>query len=493
VSGPPDNIAAWLLAEGAPDAIALELGTERVTYAALRDRVRAVAGFVHTRHATATQRPIVPILGETSIELVVAYLGVLHAGAVPAPIASPSAEVLRGILEETGARLTLVAGPPPRGIELGDAIVACHHAAGAPLPPVGVPPDELASLMYTSGSTGRPRGVMVSTRNLWSNTRAILEAVPLTTADRVLVTLPLYYCYGASVIHTHLRAGATVVLTTATFPAELLAALSDTAATGLPAVPSIIQMLLARGALAGTVLPSLRYVMVSGGKLAGTTVRELRAALPAAHVYIRYGVTELTAAASFLPPARLDDKLGSIGRGVPGTPLRVERTDGTEVVPGSGQVGEILGRGDHVTLGYFADPDETARVFRGGAFHTGDVATVDAEGYITIVGREKEFVKTGGHRVAPQEVEEVLMQLAGVHAAAVCGVSHPMRGEALVAAIVPRDGAALTEAELRRHCAALLPAHKVPAQFRIVAALPKRPNGKLDRRALATAMSDRAT
>lgn len=492
MSGPPDNIAAWLLAVGARDAIAVELGAERITYAALRERVREVAGFVHARHAPSPARPIVPILGETSIELVVAYLGVLYAGGVPAPLASPSAEVLRGVIEETGARMTLVAGPPPRGIVLDDTIVACARARGAPLPAVAVAPDELAALMYTSGSTGRPRGVMVSTRNLWSNARAILEAVPLTTDDRVLVTLPLYYCYGASVIHTHLRAGATVVLTAATYPAELLAALADTAATGLPAVPSMIQMLLARGALASTALPSLRYVMVSGGRLAETTVRELRAALPAARVYIRYGVTELTAAASFLPPDRLDDKLGAIGSGVPGTPLHVEREDGSEVVPGSGQVGEIVGRGDHVTLGYFADPDETARVFRDGAFHTGDVATVDTEGFITIVGREKEFVKTGGHRVAPQEVEEILMQHAGVHSAAVCGVVHPMRGEALVAAVIPRDGVTLTEAELRKHCVAFLPAHKVPAQLRIVASLPKTPNGKLDRRALAAAMSDHA-
>jgi acyl-CoA synthetase (AMP-forming)/AMP-acid ligase II len=489
VSAPPRNFAAWLLEAGDADQPALIHGSNIVTYAALRERVRSIAGFVQAQHG-GPERAIVPLVGETSIDLVSAYLGVLYAGAIPAPLGPVSEDVLRSVVVETKARMTLVAGEQPAR-SASDGVIACADAVGAPAQAVPVGPDDVAALMYTSGSTGRSRGVIVSSRNLWSNTRAIMEAVPLTARDRALVTLPLYYCYGASVVHTHLRAGATVVIATDTYAVELIAALSDTRASALPAVPSLIQMLVARGALANASLPDLRWIMVSGGRLAERTVRELRAALPGVRIYIRYGVTELTAAASILSHDRLHDKLGSIGSGIPGTPLRVERPDGSEVAPGSGEVGEIVGRGDHVTLGYFDDAEETARAFRAGAFHTGDLATVDADGFVTVVGREKEFIKTGGHRVAPQEIDGVLMRHPAVQSAAACGISHPLRGEALVAAVVVRDGATVTPAQLRRHCAEHLPPYKVPTRFHVLAELPRTRNGKHDRRALAAMLESK--
>jgi long-chain acyl-CoA synthetase len=465
---PPTNFTAWLLEERAPERVALREGDRALTYAELEARVRHVAGYVAS-HAAA--RSIVPVVGESSIDQVVAYLGVIYAGAVPAPIADSDA--VRGIVAETRAQLVLKARREPGDLA---CVVEFETAAGASIDAVAVPADELCTLMYTSGSTGRPRGVMVSTRNLWANARAILEVTQLRADDHALLCMPLYYCYGASVLHTHLRAGATISLTAGALPEELLAQLVASGATGLPAVPSMIEMLLSRSSIASTPLPHLRYVMTSGGRIPERTVHKLRTLLPAIRVYLRYGITEVTAAASFLPLEHVDERPGSIGRGLPGIPLCVED-------------GEIVVRGDSVTLGYFGAPEETASAFRDGAFHTGDLATVDADGLVSIVGRTKEFVKTGGHRVAPQEIEAVLLQLTGIESVAVCGVAHPMRGEALVAAVVLAAGVATDEGVLRRHCAAHLPPYKVPARFRIVAALPRTANGKIDRRALAAELT----
>jgi acyl-CoA synthetase (AMP-forming)/AMP-acid ligase II len=348
----------------------------------------------------------------------------------------------------------------------------------------------MSLLLYTSGSTGAARGVMLSARNLRANAGAILGFLPLTPGDRALVTLPLYYCYGASVIHTHLRAGASVALSRAAFPEELCDELERSGATGLPAVPSLIKLLVDRSSIATRALPRLRYAMVSGGHLLDADVRKLRAALPDLALYIRYGVTELTAAASYLPPERLGDRLGSIGRGLPGAPLRVERDDGREVTPGADEVGEIVGAGPHVALGYYRTTDAA---FHDGKFYTGDLARIDADGFIVVVGRAKEFVKTGGHRVSPVEVEGVLAELPGVLEVAVCGVPHPVRGEALVAGVVARPGHAPSAAELRAHCAARLPTFKVPVAFVLLPELPKTANGKISRRQLADALARGAT
>ena len=154
------------------------------------------------------------------------------------------------------------------------------------------------------------------------------------------------------------------------------------------------------------------------------------------------------------------------------------------MTPGSGQVGEIVGRGPHVTLGYHGATATTQQAFRDGGYRTGDLATVDADGFVTIVGRANEMIKTGGHRAAPAEIEHVLAQAAGVAEAAVCGIPHDVRGEAVIGVVIASTGATLTEPALRAHCAARLPPHLVPVRFRIVAELPRTANGKLDRAAL---------
>jgi acyl-CoA synthetase (AMP-forming)/AMP-acid ligase II len=338
--------------------------------------------------------------------------------------------------------------------------------------------------MYTSGSTGLPRGVMVSHLNLRANTESILEYLRLRPDDRALLVLPLGYCYGASVLHTHLRVGGSVVIDRFSFPELALDRLGGAGCTGLPGVPGTFQILLRRSTFRQRGFPALRYVTVAGGRLPDTLLSELRQSAPQAAVFVMYGQTEATARLSYLPPERLDDKLGSIGCGLPGAPLRVERPDGGEVAAGSGEVGEIVARGDHVTLGYYRNPEETAHYFRDGALHTGDLATVDADGFIYVVDRAREFLKSMGYRVAPREIEEVLARLPDVVESAAFGAPDALRGEAIVVAVVVRPGAGLDEKAVLKHCAAHLAPYKRPQAVTFLDALPKNEAGKILRREL---------
>ena len=326
---PPSNIAAWLLETGVPGDPAIVDGSSVVSYAELRRRVLLAAGVVRA-HASATgERAVVLIVGENTSDQVVAYLGTLYAGAIAAPVAARPSH-LRAIVDDTGATFAFANSSALAAVR--DVLpTACSTDASstasevAPLAaPEAVPADAPALLFHTSGSTGRPQAVAVSTRNLCWSTEAILASVPIDRADRGALVLPTYYCYGASVLHTHLRRGARLVLADAADPVRLVAELGAAGVTGLAGVPTVFSALLSRRALIGHPLASLRYIMVSGGALGERRISELETALPGVALYVRYGVTELTAAASILPPEHLRDKPGSIGRGLLGAPLRVE-------------------------------------------------------------------------------------------------------------------------------------------------------------------------
>jgi len=470
------------------DANAIWSSGRWYTYRDLAARSGAVAALVLAEaRPRAIARPIIPLLADNSFLLAAAYLGVVRAGAIPALVPLLSTDALAAIVAEIDSDLALAdpdkldrlraAGARralPLDLTLADADATAAAGDG----------DELALLLYTSGSTGRPCGVMLSRNNLAFNTHAILSAAPVASDERSIVTLPLHYCYGLSVLHTHVARGAAVVFPPRADLGALLAVIDEVDPTGLPTVPHLVHTWLHHGdAAARRRLAQLRYVMVSGGKLSDDDVRVLIDEAPRMRIYIRYGITETTAAASILAPDRLADRIGSIGTGLPGAPLLVRGDDGRPVAPGSDDVGEIVVRGPHVALGYLHGGPGG---FSGGAYCSGDRARVDADGFVYVVGRTQSFVKTAGHRVAVEEVEEVLARYPDVAAAAVCGIPHPTRGDALVALVVAQHGHTISAIDLRAHCAASLPAFKVPVEFRAVDALPRTASGKLDRREIAS-------
>ena len=202
-------------------------------------------------------------------------------------------------------------------------------------------------------------------------------------------------------------------------------------------VPSHYQILLRKSKMAKMSFPSLRYVQQAGGQLPRSFIHELREALPGKQIFIMYGQTEATARLSYLPPELLDSKPGSVGKGIPGIKLAVLDESGRPVKPG--ETGEIVAEGGNIAAGYWRDPEESAHSFRDGKLYTGDLATVDEDGFIFIVDRAKDFLKCGGKRVSSRYLENVLLGFPDLLEAAVVGVADEVLGEAAVAYVVWRD------------------------------------------------------
>lgn len=499
------NVAEFLL-EGKPDdRIALRLLGEDKTYGQLRSVVAAFAYYLGEIGCRKGDRVI--LAAENSFFWVSAYLGALRAGLVCVPLPpTVTAEDLEHVLSVTEARVAVVqAGFAVKHVSLlRDTPLITDHAvtnrkierlpallseatfaeieSRAPCvrtPARKVERDDLAALMFTSGSTGRPRGVMVSHRNIIANTESIIEYLGLTEADRILTVLPFHYCFGTSLLHTHLRIGASLVVDSRfMYPESILQRMSDTQCTGFAGVPSHFQILLRNSGLQRKTFPHLRYVQQAGGHLAPTFIRELREALPGKQIFIMYGQTEATARLSYLPPEHLEDKVGSIGKEIPGVKLRVVDESGQDVR--EDQVGEIIAEGENVALGYWGAPADTAVTFRDGRLHTGDMATVDKDGYIYIVYRAKDFLKIGGKRISCCQIEDQLLECEEVLEAAVVGTPDEVLGEAVKAFVVPRmpNYNELRET-LRCFCKKHMAPQLVPRDIVVMKALPKNSVGKV--------------
>ncbi|HWS15067.1 MAG TPA: class I adenylate-forming enzyme family protein, partial [Candidatus Methylomirabilis sp.] len=340
-------------------------------------------------------------------------------------------------------------------------------------------------LLYTSGTTGPPKGVMLSRENLVANTDSILEYLRLERSDRTLAILPFYYSYGNSILLTHVFAGATLVIENGfAYTNKALSVMRDQRVTGFSGVPSHYAMLIGRSRFLESDWPHLRYMTCAGGPLPVAHIQRIRKALPKIRLHVMYGQTEGAARLSSLDPELVESKIGSIGRGIPGVELRVVGNDGRDVEPGD--VGEIVARGKNLMIGYLGDPGGTAEVLRDGWLHTGDLATVDDEGFIFIRGREKEFIKSGGYRIGPQQIEDVLLQHPSVQECGVVGVPDELLGEQVFAFAVfrPEAGPGVAEKDLLDFLRERLPAYMVPARIVPVGLLPKTETGKVKRQQL---------
>jgi acyl-CoA synthetase (AMP-forming)/AMP-acid ligase II len=342
-----------------------------------------------------------------------------------------------------------------------------------------------ALVLFTSGSTGEPRGVVLSHGNILANTSGILATLPIRPTDRMMAILPFYYSFGASVLFTHVRAGACLVLNNQfMFADRVLEEMIREECTSFAGVPSTYQVLLRRSSLPKMSFPSLRYVQQAGGRLAPPFVRELGERLPGVELWLMYGQTEATARLTCLDPSRLTDKAHTIGKPIRGVSLAVERPDGTAASPG--EIGEIVARGASIALGYLDEPDATAETFRRSpsdgrvALHTGDLGKVDEEGFFVVVDRAKDFLKCAGYRVAMKEIEDVLLAFEGVIEAAVVGIADELQGEAVQAFVVHREGEA-ARAGLDVYCKRALLPHVQPRVIVFLEALPKTSSGKLAR------------
>jgi long-chain acyl-CoA synthetase len=342
---------------------------------------------------------------------------------------------------------------------------------------------DTAAIVYTSGSTGKPKGVTLSHLNVVSNTRSIAEYLELTPDDRVFVVLPFYYIYGKSLLTTHFSVGGSVVIDNRfAYLGTILDTMRRTEVTGFAGVPSTFLMLLNKSDIRHRKFPSLRYVTQAGGALAPTIQKQVAEAFAPARLYVMYGATEAAPRLTYLDPAALPRKWGSIGKAIPNVDVFIADDHGRPLP--AGEVGEIVARGSNIMIGYWNDPAGTAEVLKGGLYFTGDLGRADEEGYLYAVGRAKEILKPGGFRVSALEVENAALENAGIHEVAAIGVEDPILGEAIALFVVPREGADLTEDMVRKHLREKLPLFKQPKFIEFRSQLPKNGAGKITKTVL---------
>lgn len=343
--------------------------------------------------------------------------------------------------------------------------------------------DQLLRLMYTSGTESRPKAVMHSSRSLIWQYVSTIVAGAMSGDDVEIHSLPLYHCAQLdNFLATDIYLGATSIILSRPDPELVLRTIERHGVTNYFAPPTVWISLLRCPIFDDVDLSSLRKGYYGASAMPTEILGEIRERLPHLKLWNFYGQTELAPLASALGPDEQDAHAGSAGRPV----INVETTilDDTDTPVPVGTVGEIAHRSPHLMLGYLDDAAKTAEAFAGGWFHSGDLGYYDDHGLLHVVDRKKDMIKSGGENVASREVEEVLYGHPGVREVAVFGLAHPVWVEAVVAAVVVRDGMTPTEDDILSHCREHLAGFKTPKNIFFVDDLPKNPSGKLLKRTL---------
>jgi fatty-acyl-CoA synthase len=307
----------------------------------------------------------------------------------------------------------------------------------------------------------------------------------MSSEDVMRHALPLYHCAQLDVfLGPAIYVGASNIIISQPRPEVILPLIAEHAITSFFAPPSVWIALLRSPLFDATDLSSLQKGYYGASIMPVEVLRELQRRLPQVRLWNLYGQTEIAPLATVLKPEDQLRKAGSAGKPVLNVETRVVDEAFRDVAPG--EIGEIVHRSPQLLQGYFNDPEKTEQAFAGGWFHSGDLATVDGEGYITVVDRKKDMIKSGGENVSSREVEETIFQLAEISEVAVVGLPDPHWIEAVTAIVVVKAGEAADEATIVRHCRDKLAHFKVPKRVIFTESLPKNPSGKLLKRELRT-------
>jgi len=480
-----------LTLQGKSDAPALTTREGALDYAGLEAAVGALAAALKGRGLAQGDR-IASWLPKNRLTSLLP-LACARAGLVHVPV-NPLLKRMQvaHILADSGASLLLTGKARLATLEPGDAqcpiLVEEESAAlldhGDHLPPSLHDPEDLAALLYTSGSTGRPKGVMLSHANMWLGAIGVAHYLRLTPEDRVLAVLPLSFDYGQNQLLSTWAAGASVLPLDYLTARDVIRAVERHKISTLAGVPPLWVQLI-EAVWPGEAALSLRRLTNSGGKLAPSLVRRMRELFPAADIYSMYGLTEAFRS-TYLEPALLDDHPDSMGGAVPFAEILVIGADGQE----AGE-GELVHAGPLVAKGYWQDPERTAERFKpapagsaygGMAVWSGDRVRRDEAGLLYFVGREDGMIKTSGNRVSPTEIEEAALASGLVAEAVALGFPDPRLGEGI--ALIVRPDRRGEEEALRNFLKRCLPNFMQPGPIIWRDALPRSPNGKLDRVAL---------
>ncbi|AZG47880.1 acyl-CoA synthetase [Gordonia insulae] len=360
------------------------------------------------------------------------------------------------------------------------------------VPQVPVDDDDPLRLMYTSGTESRPKGVLLSSKSLVNQYVSCIIDGGMTGDDVEVHALPLFHCAQLDCfLSVDVYLGATSIILPGPDPAAILETIESHRVTKLFCPPTVWISLLRHPDFDRRDLSSLRKGYYGASAMPVEVLREMSERLPAVSLWNFYGQTEMSPLATILRPHEQLERAGSAGRAALNVETRVV-DDEDDPVP-TGTVGEIVHRSPHACLGYYNDEENTAAAFRNGWFHSGDLGIIDADGYLSVVDRKKDMIKTGGENVASREVEEAIYLLDGVAEVAVFGVPHPKWIEAVTAVVIPKDGVTITAAQVDEHLAGVLAAYKRPKYVVFAEALPKNPSGKILKKDLRVRHADIAT
>jgi acyl-CoA ligase (AMP-forming) (exosortase A-associated) len=353
---------------------------------------------------------------------------------------------------------------------------------------------DLAALLYTSGSTGKPKGVMLSHAQIMAGSSIVSAYLEITAADRILSVLPLSFDAGLNQLMTAFQQQGTLVLRTFALAREIVESLRQERITGLAGVPTLWSLLVQpSSSLQKCQLSHLRYITNTGGAMPQNVLSTLRQVLPTTKIFLMYGLTEAFRS-TYLPPEELDRRPTSIGKAIPNTEILVINDQSQLCQPG--EIGELVHRGPTVAMGYWGQPELTARVLRPHPIvlpelgadekvcYSGDLVKMDAEGFLYFVGRRDTMIKSSGFRISPTEVEEVLFRSGLIREAAVIGISDQLLGQSIKAFVVPKEGTNLDPEALLAFCSEKTPRYMVPKVVEELDELPKTPSGKVDYPAL---------
>ena len=523
----PELIA--VTARRTPHAMALTCGAASLSYAELQSDVTRFASGLMRLGLGRSER--VAIYLEKRFETVIASFGAPAAGAVFVPI-NPllKPEQVAFILRDCNVRVLLTS--PERLALLQASLATCpdlQHVVltsatiedtaparaawsvtawpelldGPVLAGHRVIDTDMTAILYTSGSTGKPKGVVLSHRNMVAGAKSVASYLENTAQDTLLAALPLSFDAGFSQLSTAFHVGARVVLLNYLLPRDVLKTLAREGVTGLTAVPPLY-IQLAQLDWPDVINEKLRYFANTGGRMPRETLNLLRQRVPQAKPFLMYGLTEAFRS-TYLPPEEVDRRPDSIGKAIPNAEILVLREDGSPC--DANEPGELVHRGALVGMGYWNDALKTAERYKllapdapgrqpglplpEFAVFSGDTVRRDAEGYLYFIGRRDEMMKTSGYRVSPTEVEEILYATQLVGECVAFGVAHPVLGCAIqIIATKAYSTGARAQNDINfllNECRIRMPAYMVPAGIELVRGpLPRNPNGKIDRKLLAS-------
>ncbi len=486
-----------------PNKAAMICEGEELTYAELDALVRRVSANMREQWGIGPGDRVAMLMPNCA-ETVVAYLSVIRTGATALPVnIRLKPPEIQFILNDAGAcalvvhhktwaaatevlpKLSCVKHVLSVGFDDPSAIPIGRFVS-TPAPEFDAPrmqAEDVAAIIYTSGTTGLPKGAMLMHKNLIFNARSTVRAFGFAHHERHLVVVPLFHVTGLNtILITSLMIGSTIVVSDKTGPRDIIAAIERYRTNTFFGVPTTYVLFLAAQGVAAADLSSARLFVYSGAPMPPETILRLRDLFPTVDLVNLYGLTETTSVTTVLPAEDALRRIESVGKAVPHLQLKVLDPNEKEVRPG--EIGELCVKGDSVFKGYYNRPEATAAAFVGGWFRTGDNALIDAEGYVFLKGRKKELIIVAGENVYPVEVENAICSLPEVLEAAAIGVAHPVMGQVVKAVVVLEKGAALTEADIKRHCTERLATFKVPQSVEFMDHLPRNPSGKVVKRLL---------